>query len=239
MHTKAASNAHTGGHARDQEEGNDGTKAPTEEQRLKDNLTGRHDATNHNKGDNSTMTSTKTWILDNAKTPAEVQQAKDDITGTLDARDHNEGDDSANTSDMCTKPLRKSNDQSLRSTPFQRSGTERQQAKEDAETHTGVTKTLTDGSIKTLTRALDSSKALTGEHARDSDKGDANDPRRDTQHAKAISTEDTNAKDNTARDTDGSDTYPLVGLRPEEAPRQRRRHIRTEYRYGRFPRAHM
>ena len=79
-------------------------------------------------------------------------------------------------------------------------------------------KTLTDSSTKTLTGKLDSSKALTGEQARDRDKGDANDPRRDTQHAKAIDTEDTNAKDNTARDTDGSDTYPLVGPRPEEAP---------------------
>ena len=57
-----------------------------------------------------------------------------------------------------------------------------QRAKEDAETHTGVPKTLTDSSTKTLTGALDSSKALTGEHARDHDKGDANDPKRDTQH---------------------------------------------------------
>ena len=54
------------------------------------------------------MTSTKTSTLDNAKTPTEVQRAKDDLTGTLDARDHKEGDDGANTSDICTKPLRKS-----------------------------------------------------------------------------------------------------------------------------------
>ena len=39
---------------------------------------------------------------------------------------------------------------------------------------------------------------------------DANDPRRDTQHAKAIDTEDITAKDDTTKDTDGSDSYPLV-----------------------------
>ena len=122
----SSTKAHTGGHARDQEEGNDGTKAPTEEQRPKDNLTGRHDARDHNEGDDSTKTSTRTWTLDSAKTPTEVQRAKDDLTGTLDARDHNEGDDSANTIVMCTKPLRKSNGQRLQSTSFQRSGTEMQ-----------------------------------------------------------------------------------------------------------------
>ena len=39
---------------------------------------------------------------------------------------NNEGDDSANTIVMCTKPLKKGNDQRLRSTSFQRSGTEMQ-----------------------------------------------------------------------------------------------------------------
>ena len=51
-----------------------------------------------------------------------------------------------------------------------------------------------------------------------SEEQDANDPRRDIQHAKAIDTEDITAKDNNAKDTNGSDSYPLVGPRPEEAP---------------------
>ena len=162
------------------------------------------------------MTSMKTWTLYNAKTPTEVQRAKDYLTGTLDARDHNEGDDGANTSDICTKPLRKSNYQRSRSTLFQRSGTERQRAKEDGETHTEET--------KTLTGARDSPKALSGEHARDRDKEDANDPRWDTQHAKAINIEDINAKNHNERsaktragraketteeDTDGGYSDPL------------------------------
>ena len=67
------------------------------------------------------------------------------------------------------------------------------------------------------------------------DDQDANDPRRDNQHAKATGTEDITAKDNTAEDTNGSYSYPLVGPRPEEAPDS---DYSTEHRYGRFPRAH-
>ena len=61
---------HTGGHARDQDEGDGNTK----------NLTGTLGARDHEEGDNST------------KAPTEVHQAKEDLTGTHAARDHNEGD---------------------------------------------------------------------------------------------------------------------------------------------------
>ena len=61
-------------------------------------------------------------------------------------------------------------------------------------------------------------KTHTGEHARDRNKEDANNSGRGAQHAKASDIEDTNSKDNTARDTDGRNSYPLVGPRTEEAP---------------------
>ena len=49
------------------------------------------------------------------------------------------------------------------------------------------------------------------------------DPRQDIQHAKNVTAKANTAKDITAKDTDakdsnGSNSYPLVGPRPEEAP---------------------
>ena len=103
---------------------------------------------------------------------------------------------------MCTKPRRKSNDQRSRTTSFQRSGTERRRIKEDAETHTGEPETRTDQHEDTDTR----------QHR--APHGGATSQGRPHRIAKASYTDDTNARDNTAKDTDGSDTYPLVGPRP-------------------------
>ena len=55
------------------------------------------------------------------------------------------------------------------------------------------------------------------------DERDTIDPRQDIRHdnnvtAKTITTQDITAKDTGAKDINGSDSYPLVGPRPEEAP---------------------
>ena len=53
---------------------------------------------------------------------------------------------------------------------------------------------------------------------------ETSDPRQDIQHAKnatakANTDKDITAKDTDAKDSNGSNSYPLVGPRPEEAPR--------------------
>ena len=169
----------------------------------------------HTGGPNNNSTRT----ADSAETPTEGQRAKDKRTGTLDAGNHNKGEYSGNATATCTKPLRKSTDQRPQTTSSQRHGKETQYAKEDGETHTKETKTLTDSSTTTRTGTPDSAKAPTEEQARDRNKGDGNNTRQDAQHAKA-----TNTKDNTTKGNNDTLENPTGELAKGHAERQDKEH---------------
>ena len=169
----------------------------------------------HTGGPNNNSTRT----ADSAKTPTEGQRAKDKRTGTLDAGNHNKGEYSGNATATCTKPLRKSTDQRPQTTSSQRYGKEMQYAKDDSETHTKETKTLTDSSTTTRTGTPDSAKAPTEEQARDRNKGDGNNTRQDAQHAKA-----TNTKDNTTKGNNDTLENPTGELAKGHAERQDKEH---------------
>ena len=124
------------------------------------------------------------------------------LTGRHGARNLKGEDDNTNnrtnTTVMGTKPRKKSNDQRSQTTSFQRSGTERRRIKEDAETHTEEPETRTDQHKDPDTRQ------------RRDPYGGATRQRRQHRIAKDSYTEDTDARDYTAKDTGGNDTYPLV-----------------------------
>ena len=172
----------------------------------------KYDKTRTKRPKIGTGSSTKdlTGTPDSANNPTDVQRAidakshkagqhtKDDRTKTRDSRDHEEGDNSGNTTVMRTKPLRKSNNQRLQSNSFQRAGTEMRRAQKDGETRIGEPKTLKDGNTKNPTGASNNSetpagKQPNGDQARDQDKENDNDPKQDTQHAKATDNEDNTA----------------------------------------------